>query len=314
MEQIFKTRIVLYALAFFGLLLTSCSNDDDITLSIPSISEVEIGSANRGVIGRDIHFNVEVLAGDMIDLVQVNINPREEENYTHDWSFEIAWDEFKGVKNATVHKHFDVPEDAAEGKYDFIITVTDENGTKLEEIFEVEIIDPINLPVDPSVYLFAVEKIDIDGNTGLANFYANGDFRNPDDKVFRENESIVSYTQINNVKDDGILYNLLIKKSLNHKPETVDDIDFSKAIVIDVLEHTNYEEVTSISTYFNPDVSIRDRPALTIGALQDNNLPNPNSIDGDNVWESGTYYYGIVYTNTTHNLSVHHYIEFDIVF
>lgn len=36
-------------------------------------------------------------------------------------------------KNATVHKHFDIPENAVEGKYDFTIIVNDENGTTLEE-------------------------------------------------------------------------------------------------------------------------------------------------------------------------------------
>ncbi|TYQ00174.1 uncharacterized protein DUF4625 [Tenacibaculum adriaticum] len=303
-KQNFRTQIALYALAFFGLLITSCSNDDnDVQLPISSISEVEIGSANRGVIGRDFHFNVEVLAGDMIDIVQININPREDETYTHDWSFEIVWDEFKGVKNATVHKHFEVPEDAAEGKYDFVITVTDENGTKLEETFEVEIIDPANLPVDP--------KLSFILRNGSNLYIVNDEtFEEPEEGIiFPKDGPLISLTTVQNVKDDGKIFILMIKKSLNHYPETIDDIDFSKAIVVDVYEHSGRE---NIFTFYNSIVGVRNAPEFIVGTTQDNNTPNPNSVDGDKSWENTEYYYGIVYTNTTHNISVHHYIDITV--
>ncbi|UOB17465.1 DUF4625 domain-containing protein [Abyssalbus ytuae] len=295
-----KKNFILYLIALLAFLITSCNNDDDdAQLPTPTINEVEIGSDNQGIIGRDFHFNIEVVAGNMIDLVQININPREDEIYSHNWSFEIIWDEFKGIKNATVHKHFDVPEDAAEGKYDFIITVTDENGTKLEETFEVEIIDPANLPVDPKLSVVFRNQ----GNL----IVINEEYEEPEEGVvFVKNDTLSNFLYVENVKDAGKMYILMIKKSLNHRPETIDDVDFSKAIVMDTYEHSGWE---NISTFYNSVVNVRSAPKLVVGTTHDNNVPNPNPVDGDKIWENTEYYYGAVYTNTTHNLSIHHYIE-----
>ena len=298
-----------------SLFFTACSTDDDneIALNPPTIENVEIGGNNgTGLIGRDFHFNMDVVAGEAIETVQVKIQQRSDEDYSHEWSYEITWEEYQGMKNATVHKHFDVPEDAAEGHYDFIIIVNDQNGTTLEEVREIELIDPSNLPVDPTMNVFLVRK-KVDAGD-FESFYQMGEgFTDPVNKSFKIGDNIDGMASISNVRDDGSMYFLLIKKSLGHKPETVDDIDFSKVIVYDALKHENVEGRTSFSNFLLlTEWGERERPEFIIGATEDNNIPAPSPIEGDKAWENGEYYFGVVYTNSTHDLSTHYYIEIEI--
>ncbi len=302
-------RIQLLLVMLFSVYLVSCESDKDIApvLAEPTIDKVEVGLSNNeiGVIGRDFHLNAEVLAGDKIDLVQVKIQQRPGEAYAKTWSYEVTWEQYKGAKNATVHKHFDIPSDAAEGKYDFLIIVTDENGRRLEAKRAITLYQEANLPVSPQLAHFTVFTNDED-----LPFYDSGAFK-PGAKLKR-NDKFVSLATISGVKGDGKMYLLLIDKKLNHRPESIEQIDFKKAIVYDVYEHQNMEKpgdfsnnVFDMATY----TIVRGWPNLTIGAATDNNTPTPNPISGTKAWETGTYYYGVVYQNTTYNMSFFHYIE-----
>ncbi|MBU2996325.1 DUF4625 domain-containing protein [Cellulophaga baltica] len=299
------------------LLFTSCSSDeegDETILMAPTISEVEVGLYDNelGVVGEDFHFNAEFLAGDLLDMVTINIEQRAGETYSSDWSFEMVWDKYQGLKNATMHQHFDIPAEAPKGVYDFVITVTDQNGTFLEEVRNIELIDAEDYPeVNPHLSVFGVDKINDEGVGGFNNFYNNGEYQNPEGSYFAVNESIWSAIQIGSIKGDGIMYGLLIKKSFNHKPESIEEIDFSKAIVTEVVSHYDEEELITLKNnrdtgHWNYGV------ALTIGAEEDN-LTTPNPITDAKAWESGTYYYGVVYTNISYSRSVFYYIEFDII-
>tara|TARA_R110002049_G_scaffold93815_5_gene231584 strand:- start:1328 stop:2278 length:951 start_codon:yes stop_codon:yes gene_type:complete len=307
-----KTSFLIIPILFLALLYASCSNDDDAQLELlaPTIENIEIGSSNNGigVIGRDFHFDMDVIAGGFIENVQVKIQPRSGETYAQDWSYEITWDEYQGMKNTNVHKHFDVPEDAVEGIYDLLIIVSDQNGTTLEEIHTIELVDPSNLPVDPYLYL-------MDFYTDNMYQYVNELLQNPEDIAYSEGDVFKSSATIKKVKGDGKMYLLFIKKSANHLPTLVDDIDFSKVIVYDVFEHENEEDVYSFSNvlYDGQGGFIRPAPEFSIGASHDNNMPEPNPITGEKEWESGEYYLGVVYTNTKYNLSVYHYVEVDII-
>ncbi|GAA5025242.1 hypothetical protein GCM10011506_09590 [Marivirga lumbricoides] len=303
-KLIFKRFVQILGYAAI-IIVTACSKDDEASIAPePSISEVEVGSGNNGigVIGRDFHLNVEVLAGNKIDSITIKIQPLPEETYTSDWRFELNWLEFKGAKNATVHKHFDIPEDAVEGKYDFIIIVKDENGTQLEQTFSLEIIDPANLAVDPYLYLWDFYTTD-----NQIYQYVNETLENPEDVNYEKGDTIQSSATINKVKGDGSMYIVFIKKSAEHRPETVDDIDFSKVIVYDTYEHESWEDVDSFSNIIYG--GIRPVPKLVIGASADNNTPEPNSIDGEKTWENGDYYMGLIYTNYTYKISVYHYVD-----
>lgn len=133
-EKMKTTKRILASL-FATIAFTSCSNDDsEQKRAIPKIDKIELGLSNSetATIGADFHFNAEVTAADKIENVQVKIAQKNTEKYSKVWSHEITWAQYAGAKNATVHKHFDIPEDAPEGKYDFIIIVNDQNGSKLE--------------------------------------------------------------------------------------------------------------------------------------------------------------------------------------
>jgi len=301
-----KTKINYFLLTLVAIVIfTSCDDDPEPVLLKPTITNVEIGSGNNGigVIGRDFHLNADIVAGDKIDQVQVKIEPKAGEIYAGPWSFQVSFDQFKGAKNTNVHQHFDIPEDAVEGKYNFVIVVTDENGTSLEETRDFQIVDPANLEVDPVLYIWMLTTDQNDFH------YVNETLVNPENVDLTKGEVVSSDAHIKNVKGDGKMYLLLIKKGLNHLPESVDAIDFSKVIVYDVFEHKDEKDVYTFGNviYDGKGGYTRSFPTLTVGAAVDNNTPKPNPIEGQKAWETGDYYFGVVYTNYTYNVSLHHY-------
>lgn len=311
----FTTKILL-VIFLSSALFTACKKDDPVKPEKPkpTIDKIEIGSNNNGigVIGRDFHFNAEVAAGDKIENVQVKIQQRAGETYAKAWSHEITWTQYRDAKNATIHKHFDIPADAAEGKYDFIIVVTDQNGTLLEEKKTISLYLPGNLPVDPKPTFFVLSAQEPVVRTiyNMRNGFTDGD-----NKIYK-NEKIIASATISGVKDDGKMYLVLINKKHNHRPESINAIDFSKAIVWDVWEHKNkatvggFANVVMDNTQTPPALRM---PMLTIGAEYDNNVPTPNAITGVKAWEPGVYYVGVVYYNSTHNMSAFHYVEVEVV-
>lgn len=286
---------------------TACKKDKEQQpgLTEPSIQNIEIGLNNNeiGIIGQDFHFNADVVAGDKIDVVEVKILQKSGETYASTWSHVVSWPQYKGAKNTNIHKHFDIPSTAAEGKYDFIITVTDENGTKLEEKRNITIYQAANVPVNPTASIFNLFVND-------ARFYRNGNFITAGSSL-NKNDKLNSQVTISGVKGSGKMYLLLINKKHNHRPESIDKIDFTKAIVYDVYEHK--DEVNSFSFTNTPfdaatNISLRSWPDMIIGGANDNNVP-ASAITGAKAWESGTYYYGVVYLNTTYKIGFYKYIE-----
>lgn len=303
-------RLLLASLLLAGT-FSECKKDKQEApeLAKSTIENIEIGLNNNeiGVIGRDFHFNAKILAGDKIADVRVKILPRSGETYTKAWQHEIIWEEYKGTKNATIHKHFIIPAGAAEGKYDFLIIVNDENGAKLEVRKTVTIYEPVNLPVDPTISVFNVLK-----PTGF--FYRKGKF-SVEGAKFRKDETLSSQVSINNVKGDGKMYILLINKKHNHRPESISAIDFNKVIVYDVYEHKGWTATSTFSNSVFDAVTftpVRAIPNLSIGAANDNNTPQPNPISGAKPWESGDYYFGFIYLNSTYNVTLFNYIEFGV--
>jgi len=143
-----KMRFVtIYFMVSTALLSCKKENEQPI-LAEPGISNVELGLGNSGIaiVGQDFHFEMDVEAGERIETISIRIVQRENENYTAEWHYEITWEQYKGARNTNVHKHFDIPEDAPEGTYDFLIIVNDQNGSKLEERHTLNIYLPDNLP------------------------------------------------------------------------------------------------------------------------------------------------------------------------
>jgi len=307
-----KTKTTLIALLLIAASFTACEKDDSDKpdLTIPTISNLEIGLNNNeiGVIGKDFHFNADVLVSGKIADIQVKILQRSGENYAKVWSHEIIWDQYKDAKNATVHKHFYIPTDAAEGKYDFLVLVTDQNGSKLEVKKSLSIYAEANVPVNPVASIFNIFRND-------ERFYRNGNFITAGSTLAKGNK-FVSQVTISGVKGDGKMYLLLINKKVNHRPESIDKIDFSKVVVYDVYEHKGWANTDHFSNSvfdLSTNTSVRTFPSLAIGGVTDNNLPQANLINGVKAWESGTYYYGVVYQNTTYNMGYFQYIEVPVV-
>lgn len=308
-----KTTTTIAAVLLFVASFAACQKDSqpEPQLTKPTIDNIEIGLGDNqiGVIGKDFHFNAEILAGDKIENVQVKILPKSGETYDKAWKHEITWDQYRDAKNATVHKHFDIPEDAAEGLYDFMIIVNDQNGTTLEEKREITLYKAENLPVDPSL---SAMNVNVNGSF----FYRDGKFA-VEGASLSKNDKFSSQATIDGVKGDGKMYLLLINKKLGHRPESIDQIDFDKVIVYDVYEHKDWQEGGSFSNaVFDLETFtwIRQIPSLVIGAASDNNAPQPGVIGGNKAWESGTYYFGVVYKNTTYSMSYFQYIELALEF
>lgn len=308
-----KITKAIAAVCLFVATFTACKKDSQSVPELikPTIDNIEIGLGNNqiGVIGKDFHFNAEILAGDKIENVQVKILPRSGETYPKPWELEITWDQYKDAKNATAHKHFDIPADAVEGTYDFFIIVNDQNGTTREEKREISIYKAENLPVDPTLSLL---NVSVNGSF----FYRDGKFATQGANLLKDDKFSAQAT-IEGVKGDGKMYLLLINKKLGHRPESIDQIDFDKVIVTDVYEHKDWQEVGSFSNAvydLETFTWIRQTTPLFIGADYDNNVPQPGAIGGNKAWETGTYHFGVVYKNTTYNMGYSQYIELALEF
>lgn len=305
-----KSKKVIAALLLFIATFTACKKDNQVEPELPTPTlenlELGLGDAGIGIIGQDFHFEGDIVAVDKIDKVEVKMLQKSSETYSKAWKHEIVWDQYKGLKNTNIHKHFNIPDDAAAGKYDLIITVYDENGSKLEVKRDFEIYTAANLPVRPTVTGFFVHK-------NWTPFY---DLHSDKDKMptnrYKKGDTIHTQVNIAYTKGDGKLYLLLIKKSSNYNPRTIEEVDLSKAIVYDVMEFKNDESVTNF--VFDPATftTVREIPPLVIGAEKDNNAPNPNTISGNKAWQTGDYNLVLIYKNTTYNKTVHKAITFGI--
>lgn len=290
-------KVKLFLLFFVTVAsFTACDNDDNKTiLSKPTATNVEIGTANnkRALIGRDFHFNADIVAGDKIADVQLKILPKKGETYAKDWKFELSWIEYKGAKNTTVHKHFTIPAEAPEGKFDFYFIVKDENGTELEIKEELTITDPANMPADPLIGRDMLSR-----NEDL--IYYMGTWVEPE-LIFKKNDLLTAHAQVSQIMGDGILYSVLIKKSLNYYPESIDNLDFKKVIVISKVEHKGLPAASKIATLQKIN-DVWGGESITIGAEKD---ADGTAITGDKAWQSGQYNWVVLYKNTTYNISTY---------
>ncbi|CAA9194587.1 hypothetical protein FLACOL7796_00189 [Flavobacterium collinsii] len=289
-----KLKLILLFVAV-STAFTACNNDDDKEATKPKAENIEIGTANnkKALIGRDFHFNADVLAGDKIADVQLKILPIKGEVYTKDWKFELSWAEYKGTKNTNVHKHFNIPADAPEGKFDFLFIVLDENGSKLEIKEVVTITDPANMPVDP-----LIGRDNLSRNDNLI-YYMNT-WVEPE-LIFKKNDLLTAHAQVSQIMGDGILYSVLIKKNANYYPESIDKLDFKKVIVISKVEHKGLGAASKITTLQKIN-GVFGGQSITIGADTDF-VGTP--ITADKAWQSGTYNWVVLYKNTTYNMSVY---------
>ncbi|WP_316814092.1 DUF4625 domain-containing protein [Pedobacter heparinus] len=301
-----NTKKIIVALLLFGTVFQACKKDKEVEpeKDVPTATNVEIGSGNKQALrGRDFHFNADVVAASKIKDVQVKILQKSGENYTATWKFELTWAEYNGAKNTNVHKHFTIPSEAPEGKYDFYFIVLDENGTKLEIKEDLNIIDPANVPVDPKV------GRDIISRNGTMIYYTDT-FVEPE-LIVKKGDELTLHAQVSGIKGDGILYSVLIKKNANYFPESIANLDFNKVIVVTKVEHKGLGAASKVSTLKQIN-GVYGGESIVIGAEKDSNEPTANPINGEKTWESGKYNWVILYKNTTHNISSYKVIPITI--
>jgi hypothetical protein len=309
-----KTTKIIAPLLLFIASFAACKKDKliDTAPEVPKPKlenlELGLGNAGIGVISEDFHFEADIIAVDKIDKVEVKMLQKEGQTYSKPWQHRITWTQYKGLKNTNVHKHFNIPKEAVEGKYDLIVTVYDENGSKLEAKRDFEIYTRANLPVRPMITGLYVHK------NWMPFYDAHSDRDKYPTAKYKKGDTLQTQVNISFVKGDGKLYVLLIKKLANYNPKTIEEIDFSKAIVYDVLDHKNESIIYDFSNAifdFNSYTVIRNIPDLVIGAVKDNNV-SPNDISGSKSWQTGEYNLVVIYKNTTSNKTVHQSIPFAI--
>lgn len=291
-----KNLLLSAMLLIAGLSACKKENTDQEALK-PTAENVEIGTANnkRALRGRDFHFNADILAAAKIKDVKLVISQKPGQSYASSWKFELSWPEYIGAKNTNIHKHFTIPAVAPEGTYDFAVIVQDENGSQLEIKEDLIILDPANLPVDPKIGRDFVSR------NGTLIYYT--DVFEEKELIFKKGDEMTLHAQVSEIKDDGILYSVLIKKKANYYPESIDKLDLSKVIVVTKVEHKGLGNAAKIST-LKLSNGVYGGETITVGAAMDNNEPSPNNITGEKAWESGQYQWVILYKNTTHNISV----------
>ncbi|RYY52460.1 MAG: DUF4625 domain-containing protein [Chitinophagaceae bacterium] len=273
----------------------------------PVAENIEIGTSNakRALRGRDFHFNADVLAATRIKDVQVRIVQKAGENYASSWKLELNWPEYAGVKNTNVHKHFIIPLLAPEGNYDFYFIVTDENGGKLELIEQLVIIDPANMPVDPKIGRDFVSR------NGELIYYTDTFVEK--ELVLKKGDELSLHAQVSEIKGDGILYSVLVKRKNSYSPESIDKLDLGKVIVVTKVEHKGLGNASKVSTLKLVNGAYGGE-TIVVGAALDANEPAPNPITGIKSWESGQYEWIILYKNTTYNMSVYKKIPITVSF
>lgn len=184
---------VLAFTAIFGLLLNSCSSDDDgDVLDAPVISEFEYGEGSThstdlvAYKGSDIHLEAEIYAEAVVSSITLSIHAHDLTvgDDEVDWDFEQVYtDADYLVINPTFHEHVDVPANIPSGEYHIELTVVDENGNSTEIEGYLQILDKIaisEVSIDSTVVRgedFHVEFM-IDAVNGIHNitvdFHAHG--------------------------------------------------------------------------------------------------------------------------------------------
>jgi len=156
----------LAIIAFFGILLNSCSSDDDASSPsgiAPEITDFAFGEGSThstepvAYTGEDIHIEADIYAEEVVSSITLTIHAHdltigeneEEWEYTHVYE----GGDYEAI-NPSFHVHVDVPQYAAQGEYHIELTVEDMSGNITETEGHIDIINLItfsNAEIDETV-------------------------------------------------------------------------------------------------------------------------------------------------------------------
>lgn len=249
MIEKFKFFVLVFIVASMAL-FTSCEDDDDVSKPVISGLELGIGDSHVAYIGSDLHINAEIVAEGKINMISVEIHMEEGDSD----EIEARYDEFAGLKNATFHKHIDIPTGTTAGTYHFHFTVTDQEGnqTTIEDEITIEEL------IDEEAPVISISAAPENGKA-----YANGE----------------TITISGSITDNISLAGMLV--SLVYEADNIADADVTgKNTSTIIMLHTHdFDNLKSHSF----------TASIEVGAANDNNM-TPAAIEGDNVWKSGNYY------------------------
>lgn len=135
-----KNKTIALFVAVLGILVFNSCKKEEEPIAKPQItlSEVGLNNSKIGYIGSDFHLEADIIAEGKIKSVKVEIHPEG----SGTWEFETTYTEFAGLKNATFHKHIDIPLSADTGDYHLHFIVVDEQGNETVAESEIEIQQP----------------------------------------------------------------------------------------------------------------------------------------------------------------------------
>ncbi|WP_321345870.1 DUF4625 domain-containing protein [uncultured Draconibacterium sp.] len=144
-----KKRNLLVAITLVMAVFFTACDDDDTTIAKPEVMIMELGEGDShgndhtGVVGSDLHVEVEIVAEGKIDVVQIVIHPEGEHKsaFENEWEVDTTYTKFSGLKNTTFHEHIDIAEWAEPGEYHFHFIVTDMEGNQSSAEAELEIVE-----------------------------------------------------------------------------------------------------------------------------------------------------------------------------
>ncbi len=128
------------------VLTVGCKLED--TVQPPIIEELELGYQNSGTVmaGGDLHFDAVIFAEGRVDVVRIEIALKEDlpSNNHFEWKADTLYFKYKGLLNADIHEHLEVPQATVPGTYTFKISIVDLFGqlSALNRSFEVTPFDP----------------------------------------------------------------------------------------------------------------------------------------------------------------------------
>jgi 5-hydroxyisourate hydrolase-like protein (transthyretin family) len=151
MKANFKFLAIILSL---GLFLQSCSDEEEIDLNAPIISNFEYGEGSTHTTdqiaykGSDIHLEAEINAEAVVSSITLSIHSHDltPGDNEVEWEFEQVFTDTNYLAiNPTFHEHVDVPTNIPAGEYHVELLVIDELGNSTEVEGHIQILDLITL-------------------------------------------------------------------------------------------------------------------------------------------------------------------------
>lgn len=140
-------KIILYTASVlfcvFGIMLSSCDNDDNPSVAKPVAALAEVGEENskEATAGKDLHLEGDLQAEGLIARIDVTVASADGQTVV----VKKSWTDGKymNVRNTTFHEHIDIPAATVAGDYKLTFVVTDKTGQSTTFVSDLKIVAPV---------------------------------------------------------------------------------------------------------------------------------------------------------------------------